>query len=137
MKLRLKANNPLVIKAARERSRILKELGHPVDAKTGRIAKRKPLDSPRSGPTTDMPSTPDEGVLVLSADEILKGSHGEITEVQFPVKVEPGKVVRIYSKYGGQEIKANANEFLVFSANDLLRIVQANDAATGVVIHKE
>lgn len=44
MKLRLKANNPLVVKAARERSRILTELGRTVDPKTARIAKLTPVE---------------------------------------------------------------------------------------------
>lgn len=43
MKIRLRANHPIVVKAAQERSRILKELGRNVDAKTARIAKLKPV----------------------------------------------------------------------------------------------
>ncbi|MCP1414390.1 hypothetical protein [Paenarthrobacter sp. A20] len=74
MKLRLKANNPLVVKAARERSRILKELGKTVDPKTARIAKLKPI-TPKATPTTDDPKT------------IIVGDDGDET---FVVRVTAG-----------------------------------------------
>lgn len=45
MRVKLRANNPLVVKAARERERILKELGKEVDSKTARVAKLEPVES--------------------------------------------------------------------------------------------
>lgn len=136
MKLRLKANNPLVIKAARERSRILKELGRPVDAKTGRIAQRTPVESRRTQPTRDVPPTTDEGVVTIAAEERLRTGHAEVTELRLPVKVEPGKFVRIYAKHDMPEVKIDGTEYLVLAANDVLQVVQAEDSPATAVERK-
>lgn len=86
MKLQLKANNPLVVKAARERSRILKELGKTVDPKTARIAKLKPI-TPKPIPSAEDPKT------------IIVGEDGDET---FVVQVTAGSA---------HELAANLRSF--------------------------
>jgi chaperonin GroES len=45
--------------------------------------------------------------------------------VRVPMDVKVGDVV-LYSKYGGTEVKYNAEEYLVLSARDILAVIEKN-----------
>jgi chaperonin GroES len=45
--------------------------------------------------------------------------------VRVPMDVKVGDVV-LYSKYGGTEVKYNAEEYLVLSARDVLAVIEKN-----------
>jgi chaperonin GroES len=45
--------------------------------------------------------------------------------VRVPMDVKVGDVV-LYSKYGGTEVKYNAEEYLVLSARDVLAVLEKN-----------
>ena len=45
--------------------------------------------------------------------------------VRIPLDVQIGDVV-LYSKYGGTEVKYNAENLLIFSARDVLAIIRKN-----------
>ena len=62
---------------------------------------------------------PQEGTVVA----VGPGRWDEDGEKRIPLDVAEGDTV-IYSKYGGTEVKASGEEYLVLSARDILAIIE-------------
>ncbi|MFB9404747.1 hypothetical protein [Pseudarthrobacter polychromogenes] len=113
----MKANNPIVIEAAKNRARILASLGLVVDEKTARIASRKTVERPPSDYTDTAASD-----LPLVSDVLKDVVQQAAQEAPSESQPRSGKFEQfvIYSKYGGHKIKARSGDYIVLRAKDLL-----------------